>query len=138
MKAGQSESPVRYIRAHARVGIASSNSAYPSSDENLFSKVGMITSIERSTTRSGQRSSDTDMYERTVTNSMGTGRDVGDASQSRVRDPVRVGRWREVRLRVGSAPAPRAVLVMTSPHHPGAPLAYAGRSIWTCLRARYA
>ena len=50
MKAGQSESPARYIRAHARVGIASSNNAYPSSEENLFSKVGMIASMERSTT----------------------------------------------------------------------------------------
>lgn len=35
---------------HALVGIASSNSLYPCSEENLLSSVGTITSIDRSTT----------------------------------------------------------------------------------------
>ena len=37
----------------------------------------------------------------------------------------------------GSAPAPIAVRLMTSPHHPSAPLSYAGFSFWTCLNAAW-
>lgn len=38
------------LRRYVRVGIASSNSLYPCSEENLPSSVGTITPIERSTT----------------------------------------------------------------------------------------
>ena len=52
MKAGSEQDSRRRVkvRRYVLVGTASSNNLYPCSEENLLSKVGRITSIERSTT----------------------------------------------------------------------------------------
>jgi hypothetical protein len=61
---------------YVRVGIVSSKSLYPCSEENLVSKVGIITPIEQSTTWSA----DADEPNRT------RGSDVGGLGQFRDRD----------------------------------------------------
>ena len=94
---------------HVRVGSVSSKSLYPSRELKRLINRGTISPRERSTASRPQSQLNVEL--------------VGMRTSVHIHAPS------------ASAPAPIAVLLMTSPHHSSAPPRYTGCSCCTCLRA---